>query len=338
MIVRGQRLCRSAIVAGLWCSVAGWPARADAQAWVPAQGEGSIAIQWQNAFSRYHYVPRTPVDIGHIDTNTLVFDATYGLTNKLAVDLSLPYVAAKYNGPQPHPTALDDGTYHGTMQDFRFGVRYNARAGRFALTPYVGSILPSHSYEYYAHAAPGRRLKELQVGAYVGRLLDSIVPGAFVQARVAYGFMQPVVDISHSRAMLDVELGDFVTERLRVFALGTGQFTRGGIDIPWMGPIGLPATIQPVHDRIDRAHYVNVGGGGSYSLSDSLDMFGSIVTNIANRNGHGTTRGITLGISWTFKRSGALSARDRARAAAETDREAEARALIRCVCQRGGDR
>src|SRR5262249_26153845 len=158
-----------------------------------------------------------------------------------------------------HPTPLDDGTYHGTAQDFRFAVRYNARAGRFAVTPYVGSIVPSHGYEYYAHAAPGRRLNELQVGAYVARVLDAILPCAFVQPRVPSGFMQPVADIGHRGAMRDLEVGDFVTERFRVFALGTGQLTRGGIDIPIMGPIGLPMPMQSVHDRIDRTHYVNVG-------------------------------------------------------------------------------
>ena len=308
------------------------PPHADAQAWVPAPGEGSVAVQWQNTFSRYHYVPRVPVDIGHISTNSLIVDATYGLTETLALDVSLPYVASKYTGPQPHPTALDDGRFHATAQDLRFAVRYNVHAGRLAVTPYIGTILPSHGYEYYAHAAPGRRLKELQVGAYLAKLFDNVVPGAFMQARVAYGFMQPVAGITHGRAMLDLEVGDFVTDRLRLFALGSGQLTRGGIDIPWMGPIGLSMALQPYHDRIDRTNFVNVGGGASVSLSESIDLFGTVVTNIYNRNGHGVTRGVNAGLSWAFKHGrGAPSAAQRARAVA--DREAES--LLRCVCQRG---
>src|SRR4029453_5554148 len=114
----------------------------------------------------------------------VVFDVTYGVTEKIAVDVSLPFIASKYDGPQPHPTALDDGAFPGALQDLRVAVRYSLRAGRFAVTPYIGSILPSHNYEYYAHAAPGRRVAEVQVGAYVGKLLDAVIPGAFLQARV----------------------------------------------------------------------------------------------------------------------------------------------------------
>ena len=311
------------------------PADASAQAWLPAPGEGAVSIQWQNVLSKDHFVPTTAVDIGHIDTHAVVVDVTYGLTTHVAVDVSLPFIASKYDGPQPHPTALDDGAFHGSLQDLRLAVRYNLRAGGFAVTPYIGSILPSHNYEYYAHAAPGRRLAEVQVGAYVGKLLDAVIPGAYLQARVGYGLMQQVIDINHSRAMLDLEIGNFVTDRFRVFAIGTGQLTIGGIDIPPDGPNSLPMSFQPQHDRIDRTHFLNVGAGAAFSIRESLDVFGSIVTNIANRNGHATNRGIDVGVSWSFKRAGEPSARDLARAAARTDRDVESRALVKCVCQRG---
>ena len=316
--------------------VVGAAARAaHAQAWLPSPGEGTVTIQYQNVLSKDHFVPTAAVDIGHIESHAVVFDVTYGLRSKLAVDVSLPLIAAKYTGDQPHPTELDDGTYHSTFQDFRVALRYNLREGRFAVTPYVGSIIPSHNYEYYAHAAPGRRIAEVQAGAYIAKLLDGAIPGAFVQARIAYGLEQQVVDINHSRAMLDLEVGDFLTERLRVFAIGTGQVTFGGIDIPPGGPNAIPMPFQPQHDRIDRTNFLNAGGGASISIRDSFDLFGSVITNFANRNGHATNRGIDVGISWTFKRSGVPSARDIQRAADETDRDAEARALVKCACQRG---
>src|SRR5262249_50020414 len=154
-------------------------------------------------------------------------------------------------------------------------------------------------------------------------------------ARIGYGLQQQVADIDHSRAILDLEAGDFVTDRFRVFAISTGQFTFGGIDMPSMGPGGLPMPVQTQHDRIDRTHYLNIGGGASFSLRDSVDVFASMVTNVANRNGHAMNRGIEAGVSWTFKRSGEPSAKDIARAAALTDRDAESRALIKCTCQRG---
>jgi hypothetical protein len=318
-----------------WLILSAAPRDAEAQAWLPSPGEGTVSIQWQSVLSKDHFVPTTPVDIGHIESHAVLVDATYGLTEKVAIDLSLPFIASKYDGPQPHPTALDDGAYHGALQDFRIAVRYNLRAGRFAVTPYIGSILPSHNYEYYAHAAPGRRIAEVQVGAYVARLLDAVIPGGFVQARLGYGLMQPVIDLNHSRAMLDLEVGDFVTDRFRVFGIATSQVSFGGIDIPPLGPNSLPMSIQPQHDRIDRTNFLNIGAGASFAVGESVDVFGSIMTNAANRNGHATNRGIDVGVSWSFKRVGAPSARDLARAAAKTDRDAESRALVKCVCQRG---
>lgn len=304
-----------------------------AQAWLPGQGEGSVGIQWQNTFSRDHFFPLVRVDIGHIETNALIVDVTYGLTDRVAVDVSLPYIASKYNGPQPHPTKLDDGTFHGTMQDLRFAVRYGVAAGRFAFTPYIGTIVPSHDYQFYAHAAPGRGLRELQVGTYLAGLLSKPISGSFVQARIAYGFMESAADVHHGRAVMDLEIGNFVTERVRVFALGSAQVTNGGIDLPVMGPLGLPLATQPYHDQIDRNHYLNVGGGASFALRESIDLFGTYVTSVANRNGHAINRGIDIGINWSFKRRGA-SALSVARAAALTDRNSQSRSLVKCVCQR----
>ena len=56
---------------------------------------------------------------------------------------------------------LDDGAYHAAFSDFRFDVRYNVAKKGMVLTPFVGAIVPSHDYAYFAHAAPGRNLHEL---------------------------------------------------------------------------------------------------------------------------------------------------------------------------------
>ena len=63
------------------------------------------------------------------------------------------------------------------------------------ITPFIGSVLPSHDYPYYGHAAFGERLNELQVGAYRGEALYRGVPGMFVSSRIGYGFVEKVQDI-----------------------------------------------------------------------------------------------------------------------------------------------
>ena len=143
----------------------------------------------------------------------------------MAFSVALPYVGAKYWGPYPHPTTPTASTtrYNSTFQDFRFDIRYNITRKGLVVTPFVGTIMPSHDYIYFAHSAVGRDVRELQVGAYGAKLLDSLLPGLFVTGRYSYGFAQRVLDISHNRSNLDLELGYFVKPDFRVFALAQGK-------------------------------------------------------------------------------------------------------------------
>src|SRR5437667_2584992 len=97
-----------------------------AQAWVFPKGGGTVTVSYQNIFVRNHvFQDGDKHDTGHILSHTLYLDTDYSLTDRLAVKVSLPYAAGKYNGPRPHvrtladgtSTTIDDGTYHPTFQD-----------------------------------------------------------------------------------------------------------------------------------------------------------------------------------------------------------------------------
>ncbi len=237
-----------------------------AQAWVPAQGEGAVAISFQDLDVTRHLASTTRVDAGHINSVVLLADVTYGVTDKVAIDVALPFVSSKYRGPYRHPnTTIDDGTFHSSFTDVRMAVRYNLTRKGTVLTPYIGTIVPSHDYPYYGHAAAGERLHELQVGTYAAKLFTAGVPGLFVTGRLAYGFVEHVQDISHNRSMGDLEVGYFVGQAFRVFATAAGQYTHGGIDFPAGGLPAVPLQYKSVHDIIQRVHYVHAGGGFAYS-------------------------------------------------------------------------
>jgi hypothetical protein len=328
--------------AAIMCAaVAVTPAAALAQAWVPAHGEGAIAIAFQSINVQRHLSDTLAVDAGDIDTVVLLGDVTYGLTDKVAVDLAVPIVTSKYQGPLPHPgTSVDDGTYRSTVTDFRMSVRYNVTRKGVVFTPYIGTVVPSHSYAFYGHAAPGERLRELHVGAYAARLIASgPLAGLFVSGRAGYGFVEKVGDISHNRTTGDVEAGYFVTPSFRAFGMLNGQYTHGGIDFPRTGGMrALPLQYQPVHDIIQRVHYLHAGAGVSYAISDSVDMFASASRLIAGRNGHALNRGITVGVSWGFKGSGGRTGTSAGNGApsAEYARMTGRRegSLGRCICQK----
>jgi hypothetical protein len=333
------RTALAALVVPVALALSAVPARA--QAYVPEQGEGSVSVLYQNTLVTTHYLTTTAYDMGQIRSNTLLVDVTYGLTDKVAVSIGIPWVASKWTGtgvvdpahnivsvPHPLPLAgpvtLDDGAYHDTFQDFRFNVRYNAVKQRgFALTPFVGSILPSHGYTTFAHAAPGRDLNELQVGVSAAKMLDALVPGLFVQGSYSYGFTEQVLDIAHNRSIVDLEAGYFVTPKLRALFLGSGQITHGGID----GTLetAFDPVLFPVHDQVTKDNFLNLGGGAAYSLNDKIDIFGSMIHTVAVRNVHAIDYGVSFGLSVSFSTH---HSKDRAIASNEDS-------LSRCLCEKG---
>lgn len=314
------------------------PHDASAQAWVPAKGEGTVALAFQNMFVTRHLAATTQTDGGRINTNVLLTDVTYGVSDKIAVDLAVPLVSARYTGAFPHPgTTVDDGAYHTAFTDLRVALRYNVTRDGAVITPYIGSIVPSHDYAFYGHAAPGQRLHELQLGVYVAKVLERGVPGLFVSGRYGFGFVEKAVDLSHNRSLADFEVGYFFSPAFRAFATTHGQYSHGGIDFPIGGFPALPTVYQGDHDRIQRVHVLALGGGAAYAITDAFDVFGSFSRDVAGRNGHVLDRGITIGAGWSFRRKHA----DRdAIAAAPDDADTVASkregSLVRCICQKSG--
>lgn len=276
-------------------------ATAFAQAWLPPKGEASFSFSYGNSFVKKHYFQTDEFEGGHIRSNTVLIDVGYGITERLAVNIGIPYVSSKYYGPLPHTLAIDDGTYHGTFQDYRIDLRYQALKAPFVATPFVAAIIPSHNYTFFAHSAAGRDLHEYLLGINLGRRLDPILSDGYVQARYSYAFVERVLGIRHDRSNVDLELGYFVTPSLGVRALGLWQYTHGGFEIPIdIEPFdpGNPRFFH--HDQLSRDNFLNIGGGLSYALTGSVDVFASYIKTVSGRNGHKIQQGLTVGASWSF--------------------------------------
>ena len=299
------------------------PAEAWAQAWLPQQGEATASFVLTDVLVREHYLPTQTVDRGHIGTKTLIADVTYGLRDDLALSVALPIVRSRYWGAFPHAGGLDDGVAHTTIQDLRIDLRYSLARGPVMVTPFVGSIVPATDYEYFAHAAPGRRVRELQVGTYVAGTLDRILPGLFVQGRYAYGFAEQILDIPHNRSQLGLELGYFVTPSVRVLGMFSGQRTHGGVDMSLTSGRDWPAERFRNHDRIVAEHYANLGGGLGWTVNDTFDVFGSLATTVAGRNTHKMRYAATIGASIRLRKP-----------AADPFSASRREGLVRCVCQK----
>jgi len=309
-----------------------------AQAWVPARGEGSVSVAFQTMKVTKHLAATVSVPAGDIDTNVVLTDVTFGLTDRIAVDVALPLVSSKYTGAFAHPgTDIDDGSYRTSFTDVRFALRYNLVREGVVITPYIGSVIPSNNYAYYGHAAPGQQLNEVQIGVYGAKLLERGLPGLFISGRYGFGFVERVLDISHNRSLGNLEVGYFFNSRFRAFTMANAGLTHGGIDFPATGLPGLPPEYRQNHDQIQRVNFLDLGVGAAFSIHDSLDVFGSFSKMAAGRNGHAMDRGVTVGLSWGFRRkTPGESAAATAPATDAADAETEKRegSLLRCICQK----
>jgi hypothetical protein len=317
------------------------PVSANAQAWLPPAKTGAVTVLFQDMAVRQHLLSDgTGLDAGHIDSHNVMLDLAYSVTDKVAVGISLPFVSARYNGTFRHPgSVLDDGSFHGTWQDFRLSARYGVVTGGTAVTPFAELILPSHEYDYYGHAAPGRKLTELQLGVNVGHMLTRL-PGTFVQTRYSYGFAERSLGRYHDRSNLDAEIGYFITPRLRVFGLTAMQYTHGGVPLSHQFPgdlCGVPNSevtgalllACPTfmhHDQLARANLIDLGFGTQVSLTRRLDVFASIVRTAVGENVHSLRHGISIGLSWGLGKGGPTPP--------GVDDETGL-ALPKCLCEKG---
>jgi hypothetical protein len=298
------------------------PRAVSAQAWLPDKNDGQVSILFQHLFVENHLLPDgTPVDVGHITTDNMVFDVKYGLTKRIAVNFTVPFTASVYRGAYPHLSALDNQSYHGTFQDLHLEAAYQLLRGSFAVTPFSNVTAPSHAYEYFAHAAPGRRLWELQLGTNAGYAFRS---GLIVQGRYSYGFAERVLGIHHDRSNADLEVAYLVSPTFRIFGMTVGQVTHGGIDVPANWRTVLPLALQPHHDQVSRANFLDLGGGAQVALSPTVDLVGSVFRTVRGANFHALDYSLTLGIEYSFGRGPMLLA----------SRESQRHRLIKCLCQK----
>jgi hypothetical protein len=202
-------------------------------------------------------------------------------------------------------------------------VRYNMAHGAVQITPFAGTELPANDYQYYAHAAPGRQLKEGLAGVSIGRLFAEL--GLVLQGQYAINLSQGAVDIARRYSTASVESAYFVTPSLRVIATASGRVGHTGINLP-SNALLLPVEQRLHHDQIGRESYFNLGGGAAFSVSETTDLFFGYTRTMVGRNTHAVDRGLSVGLSWSFgHRLGSESL---------ASRDSRQGSLVRCVCEK----
>ena len=276
------------------------------QAWLFPKGEGTVTLSYQNILVQDHvdYKGQPWSLFGDINSQSITVDTDYSLTNKLAVRIALPYVFGRYDGlaQYAHSFPADNGKYHSTFQNFTADLRYNVSQRPVVLTPFVRLVVPSHDYQYFAHAAVGRDVREYHIGINVGRRLDPILPKAFIQVQYSYAFVERILNISPNRSNVEAQLGYFLTPRLSLLASTQWFYTYSGIqdhfELPPIG--GLTEEQWLHHDQIGKASLLDVTGGVSFAINRKMEMFASVGRSLFGKNGHLHAAVVTVGVSRTF--------------------------------------
>ncbi|HXY50331.1 MAG TPA: hypothetical protein VEI01_12825 [Terriglobales bacterium] len=273
------------------------------QAWTPPRGEGEYAMVFQDLYTTKHTLgDGSRVDAGHVTLLGLVNSVDVGITDRFAATLAFPVGMGLYNGTTPHLLPIDNGNFHGSLQDLGIGLRYNVFSRPLMVSPFVLATFPMVNYQHFAHSAVGGDAWEVRMGFSVGHRFETRLPNTYFQIQYSYSIAQEFMGIRPNRNRFNGELGHFLGPRVAVRAVALSQVMTEGLDIPNDYPVRTADNpLWRQHDRISKVDFFTIGGGVSYSLTRTLDVFGSVLTMPWGTNGHALKVGASVGISWSFR-------------------------------------
>jgi hypothetical protein len=285
-------------------------------AWVPFGGEANLSFDFHSLDYGGHYdeTGAQLEGVGETQSFYAIVKFEYGLTDRLAVTGRLPYVASRYTGAldepilvsilekyeefrQIDPTAavsVDTGDYYGELQDFVFTLRYNLFERGLTVTPVLGVIVPSHDYRTVGEAAAGQGLKVLQAGVNVGRLLDPLLPKAYVHSRYTYSFVEEYRDIPLDRSTAEFEVGYGILPTVVVRGLANWMTTHGGLTF-LESLEDLSLFLQ--HDRLLASSHWHLGAAATVTLTNAFDLDASFFKFVTGRTAR-YGAGFSVGLTW----------------------------------------
>jgi hypothetical protein len=274
-----------------------------AQGIVPPKGEGTVSVTYQNYYVIGHFdVQGRENRNGGTHSKALITELDYGLTDTIGLSVALPVVASRYTGSpsylvgglyETNAGPLDNGSYHGAVQDLRVELRRMFLKGPLALAPFAGLSVPTHAYATQGEAVPGRRRMELQLGASSTIQLTQL-PHAYLTTRYSYGAAPPLDGFPATHSNIDVEGGYAVTPRVTLRGLTGWQVRHKG-----PRPPALQADWKQ-HDRFIVASYHHVGGGASIAVTRSMELSVLWVATVSGHDGAHRSRTLAATMSWSF--------------------------------------
>lgn len=283
------------------------PQAALAQSWSSGQGTGSVSLTYQLTKVRNHLFsgdvtpfggqPGGRLDLGHITGQSVNLSANYTVIPNLSLSTSLAYVGGEYHGNAPESAILDDGKFHGSMQDASVGLAYAVPAAGFVIIPTGSVSFPVTNYEHHGHVAPGTHNTTFAVGAALGRSLTPLLPNGYAQVSYARDITKDVGIWDLDGNSYGASLGYFVLPQLSVRGYFTYYQVVDGID--WYNDNFSQNDAEHFHDAAAKVLARRAGGSLSYQLDASKGVFLDIGAVVSGVNTHDGVN-YSLGTTWNF--------------------------------------
>ena len=267
-----------------------------------AKGHGSISLGYSNTLASGLIIDSHGNSIDSSDDTrirALFLDAEYYFADDWSVRAGIPFGSNKYSGNDPHcptnaPPAcardgepilspphpesqfLDDGRYHGALQDWYVGMDWHRKFhDDYFLTAGVSYTQPSHDYTFFSNAAVGQHLRRVEVDAEIAHQFQ--FTNWYYRIGLGHAFVQRTLNVDVDYNRLDAELGYFVNPRLSVRAFVSGKDGHG-LSVQQGGTLygDFTGIYWYTHDKTAEHNYLGAGFGFDYRFGDKYTFSSSV--------------------------------------------------------------
>ena len=279
------------------------------------QGDGSFRLEYQFVKTGEFDSSIGDIDIGETDAHVFMFSGSYALTDRWTLSASLPWIKKRHQGAVPHNPGLDltefpeadqsiidNGDFHSDWQDLYIGASFAAvRGDRWTVSPYLSVGLPTNDYPFYGHAAVGRNLWHIPVGANI-RFQPYFSDFAF-GADAAYVFTERSLGVDVSHWLVNLNLSYHLTNRLAPHVFLIIKRTTGGLKFPDDFDVtALNDENWYFHDRTIKHNFINGGVGFDWMIAGDYMLSATAMTMLDPDQVNAVDYGISLGVTRFFSR------------------------------------
>ena len=251
------------------------------------KGDGSFRLEYQFVETGDFESSIGPIDIGETQAHVFMFSGTYQVSDRWTLSASLPWIKKRHQGALPHnPTLeltnfpqadqslIDDGNFHSDWEDLYVSANFDAYEGdRWSVSPFLSIGVPTNDYPFYAHAAVGRNIWHVPVGAAFS--FKPYFSDFSFNGDIAYVFTEKSLGVNINHWLVNLDLAYYVTPGFAPKVFVSIKYAPTGLSFPDDFDVtALNDEAWYYHDRTIKHNFVNAGVGFDWILNDKYMLSG----------------------------------------------------------------